>query len=140
VIAPAGIFVVDAKRYKGLITIRDRGSFLRHNYRLYVGGRDRSKLAEAMAWQVAAVAEALERAGEDPPPPITPVLCFVHGDWPILRAPDVFEGVRLESERSIKKLVTRLKQLDDREIDRLTTILASGLPPKIAVRGSSSRC
>ena len=129
-IAPAGIFVVDAKSYKGIIRIQDRGWFLRHDYRLTVGGRDRSKLAYDMAWQVEAVEEVLVDAGEDPLPSITPVLCFVNGDWPIFRAPEEFDGVRLESERSIKSLVTRSDELDAAEIDRLTAILANALPSK----------
>ena len=69
-------------------------------------------------------------AGEDPLPPITPVLCFVNGDWPLFRAPEEFEGVRLESERSIKNLVGRSNQLDSVDIDRLTAILANALPSK----------
>jgi hypothetical protein len=130
VIAPAGIFVVDAKSYKGIIRIQDRGWFLRHDYRLTVGGRDRSKLAYDMAWQVEAVEDVLVDAGEDPLPPITLVLCFVNGDWPLFRAPEEFEGVRLESERSIKNLVGRSNQLDSVDIDRLTAILANALPSK----------
>jgi hypothetical protein len=130
VIAPAGIFVVDAKHYKGSIRIQDRGWFLRHDYRLTVGGRDRTKLAEGMAWQVEEVANALVDAGEDPRPTITPVLCFVNGDWPIFRAPEEFDGVRIESERSIKNLVTRSEELSETEIDRLTAILAKALPSK----------
>jgi hypothetical protein len=34
VIAPAGIFVVDAKHYDGLIQIRNRGWWFRPDYRL----------------------------------------------------------------------------------------------------------
>jgi hypothetical protein len=131
VIAPAGIFIVDAKSYKGIIRIRDRGGFLRLDYRLYVGRRYCSKLADAMWWQVDAVMRALVDADEDPIPPITPVLCFVNGDWPIFRAPDEFEGVCLENERSIKNLVTRSVELDSAEIDRLTAILASALPAEV---------
>src|SRR4051794_39616386 len=40
VVAPAGVFVVDAKNYRGRIDIRDRGWFLRPDHRLYVGRRD----------------------------------------------------------------------------------------------------
>jgi hypothetical protein len=130
VIAPAGIFVVDAKSYKGTIRIRDRGWFLRHDYRLYVGRRDRSKLAEGMGWRVEAVQQALLDAGEDQLPPVVPVLCFVNGDWPFFRAPEEFDGVRLESELSIKNLVTRSDELPAVEIDWLTAILATALPSK----------
>jgi hypothetical protein len=130
VIAPAGIFVVDAKHYKGLIRIQDRGRFLRHDYRLTVGGRDRTRLTEAMAWQVEAVANALLEAGEDPLPSITPVLCFVNGDWPIIRRPEEFNGVRIASERSIRKLLTETASLDPDAILRLTRALATELPSK----------
>jgi hypothetical protein len=115
---------------RGTIRIRDRGWSLRHDYRLYVGRRDRSKLAEGMGWQVEAVQQALLDAGEDQLPPVVPVLCFVNGDWPFFRAPEEFDGVRLESELSIKNLVTRSDELPAVEIDRLTAILATALPSK----------
>ncbi len=51
VMAPADVFIVDAKNHKGRIEIRDRGSFFRTDYRLTVGGRDCSSLADGMSWQ-----------------------------------------------------------------------------------------
>ncbi len=130
VVSAAGIFVVDAKHYRGRIETRNRGWFFRTDLRLYVGGRDQSQLARHMAWQVEAVAAALNAAGVDPLPPITPVLCFVDGEWPLVRAPDEFEGVRLESERTILKLVSRSHDLDAAAIERLTAILGAALPPR----------
>ena len=55
VVAPAGVFVVDAKRYEGRIEIRNHGWFLRPDERLHVGRRDCSALADKMGWQVVAV-------------------------------------------------------------------------------------
>jgi len=130
VIAPAGIFVVDAKRYKGLIRIRDRGGFFKTDLRLYVGNRDCSHLAENMRWQVDAVQRALHSADPDSMPPVTPVLCFVDGEWPLFSAPESYNSVRLEGKKSIRKLVTRLHLLDAAEIDRLTRILHTAFPPK----------
>jgi len=130
VVAPAGVFVVDAKHYEGRIEVRNRGWFFRPDHRLYVGGRDKSQLARDMAWQVEAVESALRAVGVDPMPPITPVLCFVDGDWPLISPPDEFEGVHLESERSIRKLVLRSHELHAAVIERLTAILAAALPPK----------
>jgi len=130
VVSPAGVFVVDAKHYEGVIEIRNRGWFFRPDWRLTVGGRDRSKLARDMAWQVEAVMAALREAGVDPLPPITPVLCFVDGRWPIFRPPDEFEGVLLESERSIVGVLTRSEVLDASSIERLTAVLARAFPPK----------
>jgi hypothetical protein len=130
VIAPAGLFVVDAKRYEGTIRIRDVGGLFKRNERLYVGRRDCSHLAESMSWQVDAVARGLAAAKSEPFPTITPVLCFVRGEWPLLFPPEAYRGVRLEGTRSIKKLITGERVLDDAAIDRLTRLLAVALPPK----------
>ena len=62
VVAPAGVFVVDAKANQGLLTIRDRGWFLKHDYRLTVNRRDCSAMADHMAWQMDAVLAALGRS------------------------------------------------------------------------------
>ena len=69
VIAPAGVFVVDAKHYEGRIEIRNKGWFLRPDYRLYVGRRDCSGLATGLGWQVEAVTAALAAAAVDRCPP-----------------------------------------------------------------------
>lgn len=130
VVAPAGVFVVDAKFYQGLVRIRDVGGFRKTNKRLYVGRWDCSQLAENMDWQVEAIRQALSAAHVDPLPPITPVLCFIHGDWPFFRPPDVYAGVRLEGERSLRALVAASGALDGATIDRLAHILARSLAVK----------
>jgi len=129
-ISPAGVFAVDAKLYKGLITIRDVGGLFKADHRLYVGRRDCSQLAENMAWQVAAVRRALVAAGFDPIPPITPVLCFVDGEWPLLLPPTEYRGVRLEGKRSIKKLIAETQVLDQDMAERVHHALAVAFPPK----------
>ena len=101
------LLVVDAKNNQGRIEIRDRGSFFRTDFRLTVAGRDCSAMADKMGWQVDAVRSAFEAQGLDPMPPITPVLCFLNVEWPLLGAPESFRGVRSESRRSIKRLMTK---------------------------------
>jgi len=130
VIAPAGVFVVDAKHYKGLIKIRDRGGLFRRDDRLFVGRRDCSKLVDGLAPQVDAVERALDAADVSSDITVTPVLCFVDGEWPILFPPSSFEGVRLEGKRSIKKLIISTRVLEADEIERLARILAVALPPR----------
>jgi hypothetical protein len=129
-VAPAGVFVVDAKYYKGLIQIRDVGGLFKTDMRLFVGSRDCSHLAESMGWQVEAVRRALSASVVDPTPPVKPVLCFVDGEWPVLFPPEEFKGVRLEGKRSIKKLITGTKLLGAGEVDRINYILAGAFPPK----------
>ena len=130
VIAPAGVFVVDAKNNQGRIEIRDRGSFFRTDYRLTVAGRDCSAMADKMGWQVDAVRSALEGHGIDPMPPITPVLCFLNVEWPLIGAPESFRGVRIESHRSIKRLIAKSVQLTEPQTDHLLVVLSEALPPK----------
>jgi hypothetical protein len=130
VVAPAGVFVVDAKWYEGLIRIRDVGGFFKTDERLYVGRRDCSKLADDMGWQVDAVERALRSVPVDPMPPLTPVLCFIEGEWPLFSPPESYRGVRLEGANSIRKLVTSSQALDERGIERLVRLLATAFPPK----------
>ena len=130
VIGPGGVFVVDAKAHKGGIAIRDRGGWFSTDYRLTVGGRDCSKLADAMGWQVEAVAAALRDHRVDRMPPITPVLCFLEVEWPMFRAPESFRGVQLESPRSLARLVAATAELTDDKVDALAVLLSGALPPK----------
>jgi len=130
VVAPAGIFVIDAKRVTGRIEIRNKGWLLRSNLRLYVGGRDRTTLAEAMAWQVDAVQAALADSRIQLLPPVTPVLCFVGAEWPLISRRRDFLGVRLESERSIKRAVSEPVELEPDVIDRIAQALSRMLKPK----------
>jgi hypothetical protein len=129
VVAPAGVFVVDVKQYKGRIEIRDKGWLLRSDRRLYVGRRDCSDLVDGMDWQVDAVEALLDSVGMDRVT-LTPVLCFVHGDWPLLFPPDSYRGVRLEGPRSLRKLISRQHLLNADEIDTLARMLANAFPPR----------
>ena len=128
VIAPAGVFVVDAKNYHGRLQIRDKGGLFRTDEHLYVGGRDCSRLADNMGWQVQAVQTLLDGVGGTLA--VTPVLCFIDVDWPLLFAPDSFRGVLLKNPKSLRKLITATQTLDPVEIDRLARLLAKGLPAK----------
>lgn len=58
VVCPAGVFVVDSKRYEGQVHTKDKdigGLLTGSDLRLFVGRRDCTRLAIAMEWQVAAV-------------------------------------------------------------------------------------
>lgn len=130
VVGPAGVFVVDAKHLQGRIAVRNRGPFWRSDPGLFVGRRDCSKLADGLTWQVEAVTKVLATSGVDPLPRITPVLCFVDGEWPLSRAPDEYRGVRLEGTRSIRKLLVAPIVLDSAQIENCWRTLARALPPK----------
>jgi hypothetical protein len=130
VVAPAGVFVVDAKHYDGMVRVRDRGGMFRTDLRLYVGRRDCSKLAEGLRWQVEAVSAVLAAGSTESPPPLTAVLCFIDAEWPLFRAPGTYGGVRLETDRSLRKLVTASVQLNAAAIEGMSRLLAIAFPSK----------
>jgi hypothetical protein len=130
IVSPAGVFVVDAKNYRGMIRIRDRGSLLRVDHRLFVGRRDCTKLADGLRWQVEAVESVLPLIGLSPLPSVTPVLCFVDGEWPLLFPPSQYRGVRLESPKTLRKRLSAPAILDLQAVDHLTARLAQLFPSK----------
>ena len=83
-----------------------------------------------MGWQVEAVREVLRLADPDGAIPVTPVICFIDGEWPLLSPPEHYNGVRLEGKRTIKKLITRGQVLDLAAMDELARTLAVAFPPK----------
>ena len=138
VIAPAGVFVVDAKYIQGRIWIRNVGGPLHADRRLYVGFRDQSKLARAMSWQVDAVMLALNRAGIGRPPAVIPVLCFIDAVWPLLSRPRMFENVHLASPDSLVELLMSPMVVSAAGVDTLTDVLGRALPPKVSSANGSS--
>ena len=78
-VASSGVWVIDAKRYRGSVEVRKP---LFGSRKLLVAGRDRTKLIGGLAKQVAAVQDALREA--DCGVPVTGVLCFVDADLPLL--------------------------------------------------------
>ncbi len=130
VVAPSGVWVVDTKRYEGEVRLRDVGGLLHRDVRLYVGRRDQSKLADAMAWQVREVEAALSRAGIEDAGKVRSVLCFVDATWPLFGAPDEFRGVRIEDPKSLGKVLARERGLEPGAVERIARALAKELPPK----------
>jgi hypothetical protein len=59
-VVASGVWIVDAKNYKGTMEQRDVGGLFKTDLRLYEGGRDRTSKAEGLGWQVLAVAKTLK--------------------------------------------------------------------------------
>jgi len=99
-VAPTGIYVIDAKLYAGKRVEVRSPMFGRSELR--VGGRDRTKLVEGMAKQIATVREALEFAV-----PVTPVVCFLEARWELFGSSFQIGGVRVCSPKALRKLITK---------------------------------
>jgi Nuclease-related domain len=72
-VAPSGVYVIDAKRYRGKIEVRK--SFV-GTPRLTIGGRDKTKLVEGLRRQREAVRATL--AASQPAMPVHACFCFLN--------------------------------------------------------------
>jgi hypothetical protein len=127
VVGPAGVFVIDAKRYTGKIERRDRGWFLERDWRLYVNGRDQTKLAQAMPRQVAAVRSSLAST-QFLDICVIPVLCFVDSQWGLGASPFVLGEVRVMWPKMLYRLVRSEGSLERDQIEDVERLLAHALP------------
>jgi hypothetical protein len=95
VVAASGVWVIGAKECSGRVQHVDIGGPLRPDWRLEVAGRDRSKLAEGVLWQLEQVGAAMDRGAGEPPPRVAGVLCLVGADWSLFPRPFVLNGVHV---------------------------------------------
>lgn len=135
VIGPAGVYVIDAKRYQNAkIAVRRSGGFLSPlRTQLMVSGRDQTKLVEAMDWQVAAVRAALTTSADFGDVAIIAALCFVDAEFPQFGTIQVSE-VRVRGLGGTAKLVSTAGALDASARSHLARHLAAQLPAKPARR------
>jgi hypothetical protein len=126
-VGPPGVFVIDAKRYKGRIAVERRGGLLSaRTSHLIVGGRDKTKLVDGVLAQAEVVRAALT-AAEHQPVPVVAVLCFIDGDWPFMARLEV-RGVPIIWPRQAAKLCRAEGPLSANDIDAVAAALAARLP------------
>ena len=102
VITPAGVWVVDAKRYKGRRPqLRVEGGIFRARVeKLVVGGRDRTKLVDGVRKQIEVVRDLLEVEV-----PVFGALCFVDADWPLFGGAFTIDGTHVLWPKRLEKLL-----------------------------------
>lgn len=127
VVCPAGVFVVDAKRYLGSRPeLQVEGGLIRPRQELLiVGGRDRTKLVEAMHKQVGLVRGAL---AEYPDVPVRGVLCFVGADWPLIGGSFSVQDVAVLRLRKLQALLVEPGPFGEDEIAELQWRLHEAFP------------
>jgi hypothetical protein len=129
VVAVSGIWIIDAKSYKGKVEQRYVGGWLKTDRRLYVNGRDQSKLIAGVARQINAVLEVTDCAEI----PVHAALCFVDSEWGLLAKPFQHAGVWVTWPKKLSEMIASPGPLTTEDVVRIADSLASGLLP--AVRG-----
>lgn len=102
-VAPSGVWVIDAKRYKGKRpSLQVNGGILRpRTGTLRIGGRDGTKLVEGAFKQQHLVRDALG----DPREPVHAALCFLDADWPMIGGSFTVDGVHVIWPRLLVKRI-----------------------------------
>ena len=130
VVAPTGVYVIDAKNYTGRATLDVKGGiFTPRVERLLVGGRDRTKLVDGVRRQVDKVRELLTRIGVNQDVPVHGMLCFVEGDWPLLGGSFSVGGFEVLWPKKVRKIITAAGPIDDEHLQKIHRALAAGFPP-----------
>ena len=123
-IAASGVWIIDAKRYRGKVERRDVGGVFRADLRLFVGGRDRTTLVQGLQWQHDAVVTALGGT----PAPVHRVLCFVDADWSLFARPIRLDEVVVVWPRKLAELIDEPGPLDPDGIASVAGLLSEQLP------------
>jgi hypothetical protein len=127
-VAASGVWVIDAKDYTGLVERRVVGGWLHPEQRLYVDGRDRTKLAEGLGWQVDAVRKALDNVDT----PITAAVCFVAAEWGLFSKPFQQGSVWVTWAKKLAEMIAHPGPLEPADVTRIASQLAMTLPPVVA--------
>ena len=121
-ITAAGIWVIDAKRYKGRPELTIEGGILRPRVeRVLVGRRDCTKLVDGVLKQVDLVRDVVGDL------PVTGVLCFVEADWPLIGGPFTSRDIHVLWPRRLGKMLT--ENSGDLDVMATREALASRFKP-----------
>ena len=102
-----GIWVIDAKRYKGRPELKIEGGILRPRVeKLLVGRRDCTKLLDGVLKQVGLVRDLVGDV------PVTGALCFVEADWPLIGGAFATRGIQVLWPKRLAKVLAEEKAGD----------------------------
>jgi hypothetical protein len=121
-VAHSGIWVIDSKRYTGKVAVSKP---LFGQVKLTIAGRDKTKLVEGLAKQVA-LAEAV-MPDIAPGVPVRGALCFVDADLPVL-GKLTFNGYPLLSTKSLAKRINANGPVSDEDVPVIAAQIAERFP------------
>jgi len=121
-VTPTGVWVIDAKRYKGKVAV---SSPLFGSAKLTIGGRDKTTLMDGLKKQVALVRAVISEIAPDVP--LHGALCFVDADLPLLGTL-TFDGYPLLYPKALARRLNQHGPVAVRQRRELLTQLANHFP------------
>lgn len=123
-VTPSGVYVIDAKRYKGRPHLRTEGGLIRPKVeKLLVGTRDCSKVVDGVLKQVDVVRTVV---GDEVP--VHGVLCFVGADWPLVGGAFSTRGVEVLWPKRLTRCLRSDGPMGTDTIGETHRVLAEALP------------
>ena len=126
VVAPSGVWVIEAKDLDGRVERRDVGGWFKVDERLFVSGKDRSHLVDGLDRHVIGVENLLAQAGLTSVP-VHAALCFVNAEWGWFAKPFSLAGVWVAWPEKLTELVLEWRAIPDTEFDTLARAVAARL-------------
>jgi Nuclease-related domain len=127
VVAPSGVWVIDAKRYTGLVERKDRGGWLSSDVRLTVGGRDRTRLVDGLHKQIADVQEIVAHRLDTTL--VQGALCFIDGEFRLFAKPFEIDGVLITWRNALRDRLLLAGPLDAGGRNQVFNALRERLQP-----------
>jgi hypothetical protein len=122
-ITRSGIWVIDAKRYKGRPELKIEGGIFRPRVeKLLVGRRDCTKLVDGVLKQVDVVRDLIGDV------PVTGALCFVEADWPLIGGAFSTHGIHVLWPKRLAKVLVEAPA-GDLDVARMRETVASRFKP-----------
>jgi hypothetical protein len=132
VVAASGVWVIDAKNWKGKIDYKNTGRIFDDTKRLFIDGRDHTAVTEVIYQQVIPVAQLLE----DRSIPVHPVVVFMNATWSdrtdlriLTGRPYQHEGVWIAWPKALVAKIKARGPVTSDAIERIGHQLHGALPP-----------
>lgn len=125
VVAPSGVWIIDANEYSGKIEHRDTGSPFMTDYRLFVGGRDQTRRVTGLLKQRDIVTETFRHFLMVP---VHCILTFTNGDWPLLRRPQIYGDVMVCWPERLADMMAVDGPVSPEDIADIANIIEAALP------------
>jgi Nuclease-related domain len=127
-ISPTGVWVVDAKAYKGKVVRRETGPLWRRDSELFIGGRNRTSLAKGVIRQAEAVLAALRLDDSVQGTSVHEVLCLVESEWGLFDLPFRLGSVWVMYPGALKKRLRKTGPITRQTMERIARRLDLSLP------------
>jgi len=128
-VVASGIWVIDTKHFRGRLERRDLAGWFVPRPRLFVAGRDQSRLVTSARRQQAQVAEALVAEEPADGPLVRVALCFTGAQVGLFARPFTLEGVLVTWPRAFAGALAQAGPVGPAERRALAARLARTFPP-----------